>query len=500
VSLIGTLEQFSLPNVLRRLENFEKTGLLVLKQEAQWIEMNFHEGRLLCVGPLRTQATLGERLLQDGLISLQALQQVLRALGSNGQNESLTAQKLLELNSITRAQLRSWVVEKTVDVLRVLLLWSSGNIYFDEGTPLPTDRLLVSMSISELLESALAQPQVSTQTPPSAAAVKAIHTSSRHPAIPKKSEAVAKQPLQREMVEQKRARVTQPIQPQEQPSITQKAIVPPKKPDVRVPSFDIAPFPTLTDETQFTSDAPFAPSTMASSSTAPFAPSAVPPSSAAPFAASAMIEPDVMDTPDGEAFAFLSSFDESSNNASASIMMPEHVMNPERAKRLDDISFMQPDMVLWPADLSGYREADPVFQLTPDQWRVLTYVDGRTQLQVICQVLQWPPEFVCIIAGELIAAGIIHIAKALDAPLTQSTVNSQDLGASMMNGLVAPGSAATTAQPWSVMPPDVAFSQDMVQPLSPLPLETESQWGNGGNGAKFVPGRGWITNAQPVQP
>jgi hypothetical protein len=157
-------------------------------------------------------------------------------------------------------------------------------------------------------------------------------------------------------------------------------------------------------------------------------------------------------------------------------------------------------MVLWPADLSGYREADPVFQLTPDQWRVLSYVDGRTQLQVICQLLQWPPEFVCIVAGELIAAGIIHIAKALDMPLSQAMVSSQNLGMSMMSGLVTPGAAAVTAPPWSTTPPDFVLPQDMVQPMSPLPLETESQWGNGGNGAKFVPGRGWITDAQPVQP
>lgn len=489
MSLIGTLEQFSLPNVLRRLESFEKTGLLVLKQEAQWIEMNFHEGRLLCVGPLRTQATLGERLLQDGLISPSALQEVLQALANSDQNESRTAQKLLELKIITRAQLRAWMIEKTVDVLRVLLLWSSGDIYFDEGASAPTDRLLVSMSVSELLEKALAQPQTTAQAQTSSASMIAIHTSGRQPAIPKEREASVTQPIQREAIEQKRAKVTQSIQPQvkDQPSITQKAITPPRKADVRIPSFDIAPFPTLTDETQFTSDTPFSSPVMSSPSTTT-------------SLASTMIEPDVMNTPDADALSFLASFDDAGKNSFTSIMVPEHVMNPERPKRLEDISFMQPDMVLWPADLSGYREADPVFQLTPDQWRVLMYVDGRTQLQGICQLLQWPPEFVCIVAGELIAAGIIHIAKALDTPLSQSMVSSQNLGTSMMSGLVSPGAAATTVQPWSTTPSGIVLSQDMVYPLSPLPLETESQWGNGGNGAKFVPGRGWITDAQPVQP
>jgi hypothetical protein len=487
MSLIGTLEQFSLPNVLRRLESFEKTGLLVLKQDTQWIEMNFHEGRLLCVGPLRTQTTLGERLLHDGLISPSALREVMLAMAGSEQNESRMAQKLLELQAVTRAQMRAWTIEKTVDVLKVLLLWPSGDIYFDEGTALPTDRLLVSMSVSSLLESALAQPQISTPQTPSAVPVMK-HTAPRQ-AVPKESVVRATpvtQPMQQEDIQRRRARVTQPIHPpiEEQPSITQKAVVPPRQSERRVPSFDIAPFPTLTDETQFANDAPFS------------VPAMTPPVTTTPAASMAM-QQGVMNTPDADALSFLSSFDVQSNALSTSIMVPEHVMNPERPKRLDDISFMQPDMVLWPADLSGYREADPVFQLTPDQWKVLSYVDGRTQLQLICQLLQLPPEFVCIVAGELIAAGIIHIAKAADAPVLDSTISSQSLGASMMSGMIPPGAAATTAQPWSSPPPNSILPQDIVQPLSPL--ETESQWGNGGNGATFVPGRGWVTSPQPIQ-
>jgi len=87
VSLIGTLEQFSLSNVLRRIEIHEKTGLLVVKQGEYWVEFYFRNGRLLCIGPLRTQATLGERLVNDRLISPQALHEIKRSLGDAKSSE-----------------------------------------------------------------------------------------------------------------------------------------------------------------------------------------------------------------------------------------------------------------------------------------------------------------------------------------------------------------------------------------------------------------------------
>jgi hypothetical protein len=36
--------------------------------------------------------------------------------------------------------------------------------------------------------------------------------------------------------------------------------------------------------------------------------------------------------------------------------------------------------------------------------------------------------------------------------------------------------------------------------FSPAPIETYSQWGNGGNGATFVLGGGWVVSTSPSQP
>ena len=107
------------------------------------------------------------------------------------------------------------------------------------------------------------------------------------------------------------------------------------------------------------------------------------------------------------------------------------------------------------------------------------------------------PEMVCKLAGELIANGLVHVTMPVEAPVNELSPLSRNLITSgLSNGYVAPGYAASPAQPWVAVTPTT-------DPLRPLPatasIETQSQWGNGGNGATFVPGRGWVLATQPRQ-
>ena len=179
---------------------------------------------------------------------------------------------------------------------------------------------------------------------------------------------------------------------------------------------------------------------------------------------------------------------------------PEWVMTPNMPLRIDT-SFMRPEMVLIPADLSHVREQNPQFQLTPDQWRLLTRVDGQTSLQMICQVLALPSDFVCRVAGELIAQGLLRlITPVVHTPFELSPVSRDMITSGLGNGYVSPGAAATMAQPWAAISPITdALPPSFNVPAADVPFETASQWGNGGNGATFVPGRGWVTGSQSLQ-
>jgi hypothetical protein len=148
---------------------------------------------------------------------------------------------------------------------------------------------------------------------------------------------------------------------------------------------------------------------------------------------------------------------------------------------------MQPDMVLTPTDLSAFREQNPQVQVTPDQWRLLACADGHTTLKTACQMLGMAPELFCQVTGELMAEHLLHVSLPEQAWMSEmpSTQHAR-ITSKLSNEYVAPAHTAVAAMP--------------SPHHSSLPFETESQWGNGGNGATFVPGRGWITTPQPLQP
>lgn len=462
MSLIGTLEQFNLSSVLQRVETHSKTGLLIIKQGAHWVEFYFREGRMIFIGPVRTNATLGERLLQDGVISAQALQQALLTLGADQSSETRVALALMDQGLVEHSTLRAWASQKAMDVLRVLVSWTDGEIYFEDEVPPPADRLLVALSVTTLLSSMPA----TGPTPVSPSANSGIFP---------------------------------------QPSAQIKPVEP-------TPPPDIAKLPTLMSASQFFQEtpppmnslpgldafvSPPSPTPVPSQAPAPAAPVAQPSLAPASFAAPSTDSLADALPATGSLPSFLDLGLDDSAASNTSLSRPERVMNPVPPKRIDT-SFMKPDMVLAPADLSAFREQNPAIQLTPDQWRLLTRVDGRTSLQSACRDLGIQPPLVCQLAGELLAEGLIQLIPPGSAPIQMNEVapaSNPMTTSGVYNSYVTPGYAAATTPPWSSALPDVAAPN-----TPPVPFETQSQWGNGGNGATFVPGRGWVATPQPLQP
>ena len=478
MSLLGTLEKFRLPNVLQRIESHEKTGLLVVRQGMRWVEFYFRDGRLLCIGPVRTSATLGDRLLHDNIISPQVWQEVRSILGSDEQSETRVAITLMERGDVTRERLRAWTTEKSLLVLEAVLAWTSGEIYFEETTQPPNDRLLVSMSIMSLISAAstkLPSPQTqplqtthvpaitakfsTTQTFPSLKGSTLSPTSSTVPAIP----------------------ATNPL-------------AFPKSIPVK-PKSDITGVPTLMGAAQFLGET----ASTTTNASHPVLPEIESFASFFDGNQDSGINTSLPNTNE-ISFASLCSIDALADNPST--VLAEPVKHPTPPKRIDT-SFMQPHMVLVPADISALREQNPKIQITPDQWRVLTCVDGRNSLQTLCQNLGLAPDVMCMLAGELVAEGLIRVVPPEQAQVQQpaSTSNTRDLSASSLtNAYVAPGSTASSASPWSAAIPALPSTDAVPNPSLAFGFETESQWGNGGNGATFIPGRGWVTTPQPIQP
>ena len=392
MSFIGTLEQFSLSTILQKIEGEAKNGVLIIKQEAQWVELSFRLGQLMCIGPIRSNKTLGDRLLQAGVISQKALREVSSTPGASLQNETRTAITLIDLGYLNQDRLYVWAAQEASKVLQVLLSWTTGEIYFEEGIQPPPDRLLIALTVSSLVP-------LQSLVPSSQSANASV--SSMH------------------LQEQSKLRA------------------------------DSSPIPdalTLHDPSQFYDAS-------ASSSIS---------NSMNLFVTDLVRNTDALTSP------------------AASISMPKRVTEPLTPKRINTV-FMQPQMVLNPTDLSGLRDRNLCVQLTPEQWRLFTVADGKTTLQMACQQLVMSRELVCQVAGELVALSLVTVSLPVSGLTHDSTPFPRDLThAGFSNSYVVQ-------------------ARDGSDFFSPPPIETHSQWGNGGTGATFVLGNGWVVASSPSQ-
>jgi hypothetical protein len=170
------------------------------------------------------------------------------------------------------------------------------------------------------------------------------------------------------------------------------------------------------------------------------------------------------------------------SSPAAPIAMPKRLTEPLTPRSIDT-SFMQPQMVLTPTDLSGLRNRNLRVQLTPEQWHLFTKADGKTSLQMACQLLVMSRELVCQVAGELLALGLVTVSlpdSGLTNDLAPFPLDMTNAGLSNNYLVQAHGNDSNS--------------------YSLPPIETHSQWGNGGNGATFILGNGWVVASSPSHP
>lgn len=403
MSFLGTLEQISLSLVLQRIEEYARTGALVIRQETRWVELYFRDGRLVCIGPVRPDTTLGDRLLRANIISQQVLQDTLAAVEGAPIGETRLALMLMDLGHITRDDLQAWAAKEASSVLDLLLSWNQGEVHFEESQQPPTDRLLVSLTLSALLPASASLPAKSS---------------------------------------------TRELLPRQEPSSAAE------KSSVSAPlhapaSLNIADVITETPRLALSED----------------------------------ISLSATSNADHDALA-------------ASITPPQPVKGPATANNVDT-SFLRPEMVLLPVDLTLLRGQNPHVAITPEQWRVITRVDGRTNLRDMCLQLMMSVDQMRSIVGQLWSMGLVRFSQP-SSPREVSPAAYQPNLPGMTGALPPHGYVAAPVQPLPMaMPPGTSTASSFAETQ---PFENESQWGNGGNGATYVPGQGWVTRPLPLQP
>jgi hypothetical protein len=488
VSLIGNLEQLSLPEVLQQIEAQGKTGLLIVKQGILWVEFYFKQGWLMCVGPVRTTATLGERLVQTGMISEQAWQEAKRKIGAEPLSEIHIASTLFDLGFVGQEELRAWSTQRAAEVIQAILCWTQGEIYFEEQILPPADRLQVAIIASSLLPA----PPPPRQPAPVIPLIPQTDGAPKHQNSGFLSGNTGENSFD-----------------YHRPTPMPAATLP--KTNGRNPySTDISNVPTLLDPSQFLDETPTPIARSLPAQNTDNSLSALP---ALPSLKKKEVG-EIPSTPllnkEAEAFIALNLLDGGETPAPPP-------PTPVRAVAGEpiNISLMHPDMILVEVEALALLEQKVELQITPDQWRMLRRVDGQTSLRNLCQEFGMPPEQICQIAGELVLLGLIQLVLPGQATINAMSPLRLSEAAVMRpyNGQVGFSRSGSRegydeARPYGSMPTSTPLpsttgmlAPNAIPPLAPPSgLETESQWGNGGNGATFITGRGWVVKPQPLRP
>lgn len=158
MSFIGTLDQFDLSIILRKIEEYRKTGLLIIKQGETAVELFVQQGQVICIGPVKPDVSLGERLLQAGVISPEVCGPVEVALGGLRYNENNAVNAYIKAGCVNQKSLGRWAFTEASQVLSAIIAWEDGELYFEEDQPTPPHRLRIPLSISSLLSSAPSLP------------------------------------------------------------------------------------------------------------------------------------------------------------------------------------------------------------------------------------------------------------------------------------------------------------------------------------------------------
>ena len=150
-------------------------------------------------------------------------------------------------------------------------------------------------------------------------------------------------------------------------------------------------------------------------------------------------------------------------------------------------SLIHPSMRLAPADLAAYRDSNGQVLLTPEQWRLFTRADAETTLAIAAHELHMAPDQVCQIACELHALGLVNI---LPSPMHLPFLGTATFARNQV--VREAGDSMGANGSYGLRQPEMAYLAAAAHQHTRQPIETQSQWGNGGNGATFQLGNGWV--------
>jgi len=130
MSLVGNLEDLSLPDILQIVSLSRKSGILMLEREGQQGKIIIRQGKVIQTISPRQGKTLGELLTARGLLRPDDLKKALE-IQRSGESRELLGDILVQLKLIDVATLEKVVTEQIEDAIVFFLSWREGTFSFE---------------------------------------------------------------------------------------------------------------------------------------------------------------------------------------------------------------------------------------------------------------------------------------------------------------------------------------------------------------------------------
>jgi len=146
-ALRGSLEQTSLPAILRPLVRERKTGVLKLSRGPITKTIYVSGGRVIFATSTDPDDRLGEMLLTKGVITYRALEESVLSLKAGKRQGTI----LIESGAIRSRDLISGVTEQVQEIVYSVFRWDLGAYEFVEGDLPSREVIVLRMSTGDLL-------------------------------------------------------------------------------------------------------------------------------------------------------------------------------------------------------------------------------------------------------------------------------------------------------------------------------------------------------------
>lgn len=130
MSLVGNLEDLSLPDILQIVSLSRKSGILTVEREGKRGKIFIHDGRVIQTVSPRSGKTLGEILSSRGLIRSEDLKRALE-IQRSGETKELLGAILVSEGLVEQEVLEKVVQEQIEESIVYFLSWKEGTFSFE---------------------------------------------------------------------------------------------------------------------------------------------------------------------------------------------------------------------------------------------------------------------------------------------------------------------------------------------------------------------------------